>query len=322
MRIHLPNSAFVGNIDPFLASISTDDSTRLDVTLNPNWVAVHPIVLSMTAALASRVKSNNGTITCNAVSPRSKGYLVRMGLFDILGLDGGKPIQKHEPAGRFIPLTNVRDSLTLKKFIEDLSPLLHQSERPNQAEAIKYVVSELLRNVIEHAESPLGGFVCAQFFKKSNRVAIGVADTGVGVKKTINFAYSAETDSDAIRLALTPGVTGTTTKPGGTETNAGAGLFFIKSIAKINKDYFLFYSGNAAYKLLKTPVKEKVRLYADPLKDKNSMKTSLPNWQGTAVGVDISVDENQDFSELLGLIRQVYRLDAEDKRRFKRAKFI
>ena len=35
------------------------------------------------------------------------------------------------------------------------------------------------------------------------------------------------TDIDAIKLALTPGISGTTRQEGGTDDNAGAGLFFI-----------------------------------------------------------------------------------------------
>ena len=46
-------------------------------------------------------------------------------------------------------------------------------------------------------------------------------------------------DKEAIQLALMPGITGTTRREGGTGINAGAGLFFIKSIAKINRDFFV-----------------------------------------------------------------------------------
>ena len=50
---------------------------------------------------------------------------------------------------------------------------------------------------------------------------------GVGIKTTIATVHRVISDSDAIRLALTPGITGTTRRIGGTDYNAGAGLFLL-----------------------------------------------------------------------------------------------
>ncbi len=158
-------------------------------------------------------------------------------------------ITEHEPAGRFVPLTRISDGDELTRFITEMIPLLHLE--PKQAAPIKYVVSELVRNVLEHSESKYGAVVAAQYYAKSNTIRIGIADTGLGIKETINKSHQAKTHLEAIRLALTPGVTGTTTNEGGTASNAGAGLFFIKSLAQINRGFFLIYSSNAGYKLLK-----------------------------------------------------------------------
>jgi anti-sigma regulatory factor (Ser/Thr protein kinase) len=199
--------------------------------------------------------------------------------------------------------------------------LLHL--KPEQASPIKYILSELVRNVLEHACAENGAIVAAQYYKKSNTIKIGITDTGIGIKKTINKSHSAPTDLEAIRLALTPGITGTTRRPGGTEQNAGAGLFFIKSIAKVNRDFFLIYSGNAMYKLLKRKSKN-IRLYADPFKDRHSAREDLPYWKGTAVGIDINLDETKEFSLLLDLIRDIYSKTIKERRKekYRRPKFI
>jgi hypothetical protein len=180
-----------------------------------------------------------------------------------------------------------------------------------------------VRNVIEHASSPTGAIVSAQYYQKSNRIGIGIVDTGVGVRRTINQSHTAETHKDAIRLALTPGITGTTTREGGTEFNAGAGLFFIKTIAKINRDFFMFYSGNAMFKLLKSE-SLRIHLYADPFRDRHSFAENLPVWKGTAVGIDISLDETQEFSILLDAIREIYvkAVKERKKSRYKKPRFI
>lgn len=318
MRIHLPNSAFLGNIDPFLKSFNTRNPEILQITANKQWISVHPVVLSLVAALGLTVKRTD----IEPLEAASKHYLQRMNLFKFLKIKSGLKITAHEPAGRFIPLTQITNSKELTKFITEMVPLLHLE--PKQAEPIRYVVSELVRNVLEHSQSKHGAILSAQYYKKSNTIRIGIADTGVGIKKTINQAYAAETDLDAIRLALMPGITGTTRMEGGTEYNAGAGLFFIKSIATVNRDFFMIYSGKAMYKLLKSRQGKQVLLQADPFKDRHSSGEEYPYWNGTVVGVDISLDATKEFSELLDLIRTTYLQTVRErkKERYRKARFI
>ncbi len=318
MKIHLPNSAFLGNIDPFLRGFDPTQIDRLEITANSKWIAVHPVVLSMIAAMGLTVNSKN--IFCEKFEAKSKHYLERMGLFRMLNVPSGITLVEHEPAGRFIPLTQIKTSDELSKFITEMIPLLHLAPQP--AQTIGYIVSELVRNVIEHASAENGAILCAQYYKKSNSIGIGIADTGLGIKSTINRSHIAETDVDAIRLALFPGVTGTTRREGGTEQNAGAGLFFIKSIASVNHDFFDVYSGRGFYKLLTKHASKK--LNADPFRDRHSKDNDLPYWKGTVVGVDITLDQTEEFSSLLDLIRNTYSnaVRARKKAARKEPKFI
>lgn len=320
MKIHLPNSAFLGNIDSFLASIQTENPDELQLTANKKWISLHPVVLSMVAALGLNMSADN--IIVEEFEAKSKHYLKRMGLFKALGIDPRISIKIHEPAGRFIPLTQIKNSVDLSKFLTDIIPLLHLQPKP--AETIKYIVSELVRNVLEHAQSPRGAIVSAQYYAKSNSIKIGIVDTGVGIKETIGVTHPATTPADAIRLALTPGITGTTGIEGGTAQNAGAGLFFIKSIATVNKNFFMIYSGDAMYKLLKRTSAKKITLHADPYDDRHSLKTKLPIWKGTAVGVDLSLDQTPEFETLLELIRHSYTeaIKARKLKSIKRPNFV
>ncbi len=321
MKIYLPNSAFLGNIDPFLRKFEPIDPSKLEISSNKKWISIHPIVLSMVGALGLTVDCSN--IKCETFEAKSRHYLERMGLFNLLQIKSHITITEHESAGRFIPLTTITDSEDLTRFITDMIPLLHLE--PRHAEPIKYIVSELVRNVLEHARSENGAILCAQYYKKSNTIRIGIADTGVGIKETINLSHRALTHLDALRLALMPGITGTTRMEGGTEYNAGAGLFFIKSIAKVNRDFFVIYSGNSMYKLLKAATGTRyIRLYADPLKDRHSKEEDFPFWKGTVVGIDISLDATKEFSLLLDSIRKIYGKTIRDrkKEKYRRPRFI
>jgi len=320
MKIHLPNSAYLGNIDPFLRSFDNKDANKLEITSNPKWISLHPVALSMVAALG--LSCNPESIQCDNLEATSKHYLKRMGLFDLLGLKTRIEIEEHEPAGRFIPLTQINSNENLTDFITEMIPLLHL--KPEQVEPIRYILSELTRNVFEHAESSIGAVLCAQYYLKSNTIRIGIVDRGVGVKSTISSAHVARDDAAALRLALTPGITGTTHRIGGTDYNAGAGLFFIKSIAKVNRDFFMIYSGNAMYKLLKTRGDGPIKLHGDPFRDNHSLSEDLPLWQGTAVGVDINLDNREEFALLLKLISETYSKSVKERKKqiYKKAKFI
>lgn len=319
MKIHIPNSAFLGNIDPFLAGFDSSTPDSLEITANAKWVSVHPVVLAMIAALGLTVQPGN--IRWEKFEATSRHYFIRMGLFKLLGIPSDISVEEHEQSGRFIPLTQIRSSTELTHFITEMIPLLHLEPEP--AKTLGYIVSELVRNVIEHAEAKNGALLCAQYYKKSNSIKIGIADTGLGIKATITRSHPVATDVEAIRLALMPGITGTTRREGGTEQNAGAGLFFIKSIASVNRDFFVLYSGQGFYKLLKKKSKRGLRLHADPFEDRHSTRGDLPPWKGTLVGVDISLDQTEDFSQLLDSIRETYSLAVRERRReqYKRPRF-
>jgi len=322
MKIHLPNSAFLGNVDPLLRGFDPSNPETLEITTNDKWVSVHPFVLSLVASIGLTVKPEN--IKCEKIEARSKGYLARMNLFKMLNIAFSMDIVEHDPTGRFIPLTQIRSSEEASKFIPEMIPLLKVT--PEQAETIVHILSELVRNVLEHSGSPGGAVVCAQYYPKTNRIGIGISDAGVGIKKTINFAHKTRTDMEAIQLALSPGVTGMTDKAGGTERNAGFGLFYIKSIASVNGDHFVIYSGNGFYKLLRkqSDSVRALRLNADPFRDRHSKEEFQAVFNGTAVGIDMTLKQTREFSVLIQAIGDVYRKAIKEKKkgRYKGPTFI
>lgn len=200
MKLHIPNSAFLGNIESFTNQFDSTDETTLNVSSNQHWISVHPIVISMTVALAEEVRLNGGKIESDSFIAKSRPYLLRMGLIDALNPTHGLQIEEHESSGRFIQARKITTSEQLNKFIADMVPLLHTT--PEQAYPIKYVMSELVRNVLEHSQSPIGAIVSAQYFKKTNRISIGVADRGIGIKSAINKSYSTATRQRSNNFSL------------------------------------------------------------------------------------------------------------------------
>ena len=302
MKVHLPHCAWLGNIDPFLRSLDFSEPEKLILTSNPNWSYVHPVVLSMVAALGATVKSEN---ILHDVQSKSAHYLERMGLFRIWGIESKMQIKRHEEAGRFIPITAVRTEQELSEIIGDIIPIFHLSDYPEQADTMRYIIDELARNVIEHAGLDATAFVCVQYYDRSKKIRIGIADTGLGLRTTLRRHHRVESHLDAIQKALWPGITGTASDPSGSDQNAGAGLFFTKSLARVNKDHFLIYSGDAMFKLLEPKEEDRLLIPIDPFDDRHTKEAGLPCWNGTAVGIDITLKQTVQFKTLLSSLNLV-----------------
>ncbi len=322
MKVFLSNSDYLGNFESYLKYFDPKDPHKLEITTHDRWMSIHPVVLAMIAALGQTLDPDN--ITINKITTKSGHYLDRMGLFKILHKKSPFSITEHEAAGRFIPITQIKTQAEQSKFITDMIPLLHL--KPQQADAIKYTVGELVCNVLEHAATANGAFVAAQYYPKTNIVRLGICDTGVGIRHTITRSWPASTDIDAIHWALIPGITGATRREGGNETNAGAGLFFIKSMSMVARDYFVIYSGTGFYKLRKRDKRTKgfPKLQANPSKDTHTETNKAPYFRGTLVGIDISLDQTNEFTALLAVIREAYIQAVKERKRerYKKPKFI
>ena len=283
--------------------------------MHPKWVAVHPVVLAMTACLASKVRQGDGQIIGNATPVPTLNYLMRMGLFNYLDLDPGKEIHAREASGRFIPLTQIRNNEELKQAIINLVPLLHAPA--SVADPIKYVFSEMVRNALEHSRSSVGVIVCAQYYSETKRIAIGIADAGIGVYRSMRQHHLVHSYKEAIRLALQPGITGTTDRFGGNDFNAGAGLFFTKSIATLSRNRFFLYSGDSMFRLMLTGKGKAPTLHSDPIDDPHAF-ADAPRWEGTVVGIDLNIEQGKEFAELIEEISKAYFINMKNKKDYSR----
>jgi signal transduction histidine kinase len=233
-----------------------------------------------------------------------------MHVFDHLNVDYAPDRREREEAGRFVPVTQVQTVADLRGVLGDISALLHLQDSPETLAAVRYCISELLRNAIEHSGSDGGAFVCAHNFDEGTppRVTVAVADCGIGIRKHLSRAHAdaAENDEAAIRMALQPGVTGALAGMYGAPDNAGAGLFITRSIAKGTGGYFLIVSGKSAYRLRRAKDEaEQTELPLDPTVDRHDMWSFGHAWRGTVVTLEIRTDMIADFDNYFAWIRRM-----------------
>lgn len=323
MYASLPSRAYLSDIEKFLRTIHDDDSKDFTFALPNGLFSVHPIILCMLASLGDQARRSGGrTVLANEQVNPSTRYLERMGLFRALQVETTIMVSEHEAAGRFIPLKQVRTNRELNDFIVDFVPLLHAS--PEEAASVKYVLFELVRNVLEHSGSSDGAYVAAQVARKSGRLLIGVGDSGMGVRKSLSHSHRVGSERQAVELAFRPGITGATPRFGGNETNGGAGLFFMKAMATVARHHMVMITSDVLMKLLTQPkTKRGVIIYPELMNDRVKwvdIDTVMP---GTAVGIDLTVDEAISFATLLRRIRDVYGMSVKEQKKARyRARFV
>lgn len=314
MKIYFGNQDHLRNFKIFLNTLDLSDPETLEISTDKDRISIHPAHLTLAAALAATVGKERATITTDV--PSSGRILSQMGLYDFLRVESPFTGVAPEQSGRYIPLRVIKTQRDQSAFVADMVPLLHLPEK--QARVIRYILGELVRNVLEHSHSEIGAIVAAKYQEKSHKVSLAICDTGIGIWRSMSAFWHPRTDLDAIRLALSPGITGTTRKEGGTFENAGAGLFYVRSIAKTTRNYFVIYSGKAEYMLTKWDQRLRPRLIADPFEEEHASTDSAPDFHGTLVALDISLDNlTAEFDSLLHDIGNVYDEAIRERRRKK-----
>lgn len=199
---------------------------------------------------------------------------------------------------RTTKLTRITRSDEIAGFTSDVMRLL-QIEDPEIEGAVKYSLVELLRNVVQHAHSPIGGVAMAQYYPNTGLVELVVADMGVGIKTTLQTNYP-EIDDDfkALRFATQPHVSGTFS-PGAyaqMKENAGLGLFFIKQIVTLSGGGFFLASG----KFL-----ENIWGDAEGVQRKKFRDAKNDGWPGTFAVLQLRRDTIIDFDSVLRVCREL-----------------
>lgn len=240
---------------------------------------IEPLPLAMLAAWADLLLSKGVRVRVDD-SVKSE-YTWKFGLLSSLA---GRPPPPAINDSRYLPPTAIRSDEDRQRLLSQVAPILNVTDDA-QRNALRECLSEILRNVAEHADSERGAFVCASYFPGADRVSIAVVDTGVGVPTTIRRKHGPElSDADALDAALTYGVTGSRAfKPfggsAGTVDNAGIGLYMVRSAATLSGGVLALVSGRAFAR-------------SDRLEDVSLGDATHP-WRGTAVAVSFRPSQAQ-----------------------------
>ncbi|APZ42372.1 STAS-like domain-containing protein [Acidihalobacter ferrooxydans] len=225
-------------------------------------------------------------------SPTGK-FIENIGLPSALGYDCEIPIRRN-----YVPLTKITTSKEIKPFIDKTAELLDLDDS-ELADALKYSLTELLRNVVQHSKSRIGGFASAVFYPTKGIVEITIADIGCGLRHSLHEAYpEINRDEKALRFALLPHVSGTFASGnyGNMKDNAGLGLFFVKEIASRAYGGFFLASGSSLVDVWGNK---------DGSMGKKYVSAERGGWRGTFAVLQLRKDSIGEFDSLLQTCRDI-----------------
>lgn len=127
----------------------------------------------------------------------------------------------------------------IEPFANDISTaLVPDVELEDTRLTLRYVIVELLRNVVQHSHARIGGDVQADLWNEESgkpMLQLAVADAGIGIPASLRTLHPNLSDPEAaLEKSLWPHISGTFEEGlTGTQQNAGMGLFFIAEMAKL-----------------------------------------------------------------------------------------
>ena len=114
-------------------------------------------------------------------------YLSRMDLFHWIDFEYQETFQRHIEVGRFIPVKLIVDDKSVVEGSNAICDLILRSfdNGRDLLPSIEWAVFELVDNIHLHAETPVPGVLCAQFYPNRQRIDIGICDMGRGLKASL-----------------------------------------------------------------------------------------------------------------------------------------
>jgi anti-sigma regulatory factor (Ser/Thr protein kinase) len=204
-------------------------------------------------------------------------YLERMDFQSHLGIEA-KGQHRHSEKGRFLPIKLIRDGDDVFAVVNSVCDLvLSQFDDAKRfIPAMEWAVNELIDNIIIHAESPVPGVVCAQFYPALNKLEVAICDMGRGIKESLSTGHDIKDHRHALERALERGVTRDT------EVGQGNGMAGSLEICRANEGDFLLWSGDAEF-YMKAGEPRGVR--------------AIPEVRGTGIFLSLHTDKPVDLAK-------------------------
>ncbi len=140
-----------------------------------------------------------------------------------------------------LPATRFRTPAEQDLLVDNISDAVLSSAHITREglDVIAWAVSEVIDNVLQHADAPLGGLAQVSHYHNARWLEFVVADAGRGIPDSIRTLRHGATDPEALELAIQKGFTRDK------DVGQGNGLFGTHRAATIGEGQFEIHSGRA-----------------------------------------------------------------------------
>ncbi len=233
-------------------------------------------------------------------------YAAHMGFFQAINVDHGKKPGEALGGKNYLPLTAVsREDIQaealhlglgfnegLENRAQRLAALLLQRSSGDDVDLLTFALREIMRNVFEHSGADYVRYV-GQYWPSYREVEVAISDGGMGVTKSLsaNPFVEINTDSDAVRASLLPGVSGKVYRgrvplPNDEWAHSGYGLYMTSGLCR-RGGRFVIASGDSAL-----------------IARGDSHRFRTTDVVGTALGLRLNLGERSDFNQAMMELRQ------------------
>jgi len=218
----------------------------------------------------------------------SGSYLSRVGFKSLAGYRDDFPRTRldSDRLTSLIEVATAKERQSARKDVLNVLGVHHVGARM----VLDYCLEEMLRNVEDHADSPVNALLQAQYYDNRKQVVMAIADTGYGILHSLRQRHqSIADDEEALKNALKAGVSGRNTRKG---TNAGLGLTVSSSLVTKMGGTFQLVTGDTMLEMTKTT--------------QTMRKLGQTRWPGVIVVMLVprndSLDWEGTFEEVMGAI--------------------
>jgi hypothetical protein len=238
------------NVDDTRADVHTLLARIAPILAAPtgtNWVLdlsgcryFGPDAVAIIAALYRRAWATGSLAAVPLPSePKVAAFCAYSGLARLCWLKSA-PNTDH-PSNETVPLQFVQGSSW-----NDADPIIRLVHRHLALDAVsedslRTCLNELLQNIEDHAESPVGGVFCARYVSTRKEIRVAVADAGIGVGTSLRKRFPAMDDRQALTAVLRGGFTAKSR-----DRNLGQGVFNVSRMVHNAGGQFSLISGQAS----------------------------------------------------------------------------
>lgn len=149
------------------------------------------------------------------------------------------------------PIENYYEQFS-RRIVSHSIKMLNYSVGEEVKTLFTYVIREMIRNIFDHSLTT-HFYYASQKYPKSEFVEVAICDEGCGLRATVPFDveerwYDQDTDENAIRKAMLPGITAASNHAYASENykNSGYGLSLVRKIIEETDGEFCIATGTKA----------------------------------------------------------------------------